>query len=285
MKSFRILIIGCLLALFSLSCQKEIVYDENPFLIKKRPLDFKELSTNKPAVTIHQEALLFAKASGDELSFSWQSLEGTLVTSDSIATFSHSETGFFSIQCTVTDKYGNSQTKEVSIQVSPELIFTGIWASEPAIPVNFSTELKAIVSGLGLQYQWQTSGGELVTDGETATFTAIQPGTYVISCTVSDELDAVATQTIEITVVNGFIFKSLTAEPDRINAGDISNLTAHTLGNDLEYKWRCDPPANILGSGSKVAFSICHADVFQVFCEVTDKSGYTEIKSVIITVN
>ncbi len=61
-------------------------------------------------------------------------------------------------------------------------------------------------------------------------------------------------------------------------------IEAIVLGREVEYSWRTYPQANILGSGSKVIFTICHSDTYSVECTVFDRLGNTAKKTVTIYV-
>lgn len=280
----RNLILSSLFLLFFISCYNEIVYDENPFLNKKQELRFSELKLFDPVVTLGAQAKIQAVASGDSLEYSWSASEGQILVHDTIAFFHHDTEGHYLIICQVTDKYGASETKEVTVHVTPELVFTGLSAELDTIPENYQILIEAVASGEELVFEWNTSGGVLEGEGKGVIFKSQTPGTFTLSCTVTDLAGESQTTEIEITVVEGFIFKSLTADPDRVKAHDNSYLTATAIGNNLSYSWSCDPPAVLLGEGPNIIFNICHADVFTVTCVITDDKGNTKSKNVRITV-
>jgi hypothetical protein len=280
----RNFILSSLFLLFFVSCYDEIVYDENPFLNKRQELRFSELKLFDPVVTLGAQAEIRAIASGDSLVFSWSAPEGHILVKDTAAFFFHDTEGFYLVICQVTDKYGASETKEVIVHVTPELVFTGLSAELDTIPQNYRIAIEAIASGEELVYEWNASGGALEGDGKKVFFRSETPGTFILSCTVTDLAGESQTTEIEITVVEGFIFKSLTADPERIRAHDNSYLTASAIGNNLSYNWSCDPPAVLLGEGPNIIFNICHADVFTVTCVITDDQGNSKSKTVRITV-
>jgi hypothetical protein len=78
-------------------------------------------------------------------------------------------------------------------------------------------------------------------------------------------------------------FISLVASDTIISVSDIVTITATAEGDEVVYTWT---PAygNILGSGSVVQWTVCHADMFKIACEVTDKHGAKQSKSVTIHV-
>jgi len=280
----RNLLISSLFLLFFISCYDEIVYDENPFLNKRQELSFPELRLFDPVVTLGAHAKVRAVASGDSLVFSWSVPDGHILIQDTVAFFYHDTEGYYLVICQVTDKYGASETKEVTVHVTPELVFTGLSAQLDTIPENYQIAIEAIASGEELVYEWNATGGVLEGEGKMVFFKSQTPGTFTLGCTVTDLAGERQTTEIEITVVEGFIFNSLTAEPERIRAHDNSYLTATAIGNNLSYNWSCDPPAVLLGEGPNIIFNICHADVFTVTCVITDDKGNSKSKTVRITV-
>lgn len=270
--------------LLFLGCYQEIIYDENPFLIKKKELQFQSLYTQNPVINLGASAYVFARATGDSLTFSWSVSEGNLETFDTLAIFSHQQEGFYTIECTIADAYGNSETRSVVIHVTEQLVFTGFVIQDTIVPVNYSIPIKAIASGEEIAFVWSADGGEVTGEGSEISFAAQAPGMYLLSCTVTDLAGEEQTLHVQIEVVDGFVFKSLVADPARLPAHDNAVITASALGENLSYRWTCDPPANLLGSGKQIIFNICHADIFTVFCEITDDKGNKQVKSVKITV-
>ncbi|TVQ16456.1 MAG: hypothetical protein EA361_04050 [Bacteroidetes bacterium] len=281
-KHFRYILVFFVL---TVACQKEIVYEENPALIKKNELVYTELKALDPVVTVDKMARLKAVASGDSLVFQWFSEEGIITATDTLAFFSSDIDGVFSVSCQISDKYGNSEIKEVEVRVTSELVFTALESEEETIPVGFRTTVTATASGEEIEYQWSADGGTLEGEGSEVVFFAGNPGEYKLTCTVTDLAGESQFFEIIITVVEGFVFKALVASPDRVNAHENSYLTAKVLGEGLSFQWRCDPPAFLAGSGSSIIFNICHGDRFTVSCEVTDKEGNSETKSVLIIVD
>lgn len=278
-----------ILFLFSIlilqSCYKEEVYDENPFQVKKRVLDYDDLKPMNPSLFIGDTVLIEAMASGDSLKYNWTSENGILLVSGSKARFTSDVPGNYGISCTITDKYGNSEKKDVSLLVATEMVFTEVTVGEPLIPVNFETVLRASASGEALTYSWNCPGGTIQAAGDSAIFKAEAPGKYQIECLVTDILGIQKEKVIEIEVVNGFVYKAIVATPEEVKAGDYSEVIANVLGGEnCTYSWKSFPQGTIVGSGPKVLFTICHADLFEVSCMVTDNNGNSVTQSVFINV-
>jgi len=277
------------LTIFSLifllqSCYKEMVYDENPFLVRKRVLSFENLVSSNNSLFIGDTVTINAKASGDSLRYDWYTESGKLITSKSQAFFTSDTSGIYTIACVITDKYGNSDRKEIHIQVSTELIFGALVANDLLIPLNHTMQLTALASGEQVTYNWWSDAGTLMWDGNTALFYADAPGSYTVNCSATDKYGVTLNQSAVVSVISGFVYKSLSADPPEIKAGDFTEVTADVLGDDLTYSWKSYPPGNIVGEGYKILFTICHADVFEISCQITDRDGNQEVKTISVNV-
>jgi len=265
-------------------CYKEIVYEDNPFLARTRTLDYQSLSMSNSSLFLGDTLKIEAKATGDSLVYLWACNGGILTHNKGLAFFTADSARVYTISCQITDKYGNSMEKSSDIHVSTELIFSEIERTDAVIPVNHTTQFTAMVSGEELTYSWSTSGGTMMFDNQTALFYAQSPGIYNLTCVVTDKYGVSETRVASIEVAEGFIYKSLTATQLQINAGQYTEITADVLGADLTYSWKSNPPGSIVGEGNVILFTICHADTFEVSCQVTDRFGNSEIKSVSIKV-
>lgn len=265
-------------------CYKEIIYDENPFLVRKQALDFKGLETSGSSLFPGDTLFITAVAIGDELNYNWHSDSGILTYDGNKAFFISDVAGEYQVYCDITDKYGNHSSKTVLVNVAVELIFETINTSDTLIPLNHTTQLNALASGDGLSYNWTSSGGNLIFDKEVALFYASTTGKYVLTCVVTDKNGNQITRSLIVEVAPSFIYKNLTAAQDSIVAGNYTEITADVLGANLKYDWKSNPPANIVGEGNVVLFTICHADIFEVSCKVSDQFGNYEIKSILIKV-
>jgi plastocyanin len=286
MQKFSTLGVILLLLLIFQSCYKEEVYEENPYLLKKRVLVYDTLKPLNPSIFTGDTATIEATASGDSLRFEWTAEDGELLPHGNTAKFTSSTPGNYAISCKIFDKYGNVASKQVSLLVATEMVFSELTITEPLIPINYTTKIAAKASGEGIEYSWSVPSGQITAIGDSAFFTANSTGTHSIKCTATDKYGMSIEKLINVEVTDLFVYKAITASPVEINAGDYSEVTANVLGgDDCTYAWKTYPPANIVGSGHKVLFTICHADVFQVSCMVTDRNGNSMTQSVSIKVN
>jgi len=72
-------------------------------------------------------------------------------------------------------------------------------------------------------------------------------------------------------------FISLVASDSTILVNSTTKITATATGDELIYIWSCEW-GTFIGSGSVVDWTVCHADTFNVKCEVKDKYNNSESK-------
>jgi len=271
-----------LVALSFQGCYKEIVYESNPFLRKE--LNYRTLEANNSLLYIGSNTTVSANATGDSLTFEWFSNLGTIEPNGKTALFTSNEPGVATITCTITDVYNNSETKSINITITFELSFLNITATDTIFPTNWPTNLKANASGDQIAFTWWSSSGQIDGIGDKIVFIAQNSGEHTVWCKVSDINGNELTQQIQLIAQNLFVFKKLQADRYQMKPQENIEIEAIVLGRDVEYSWRTYPQANILGSGSKVIFTICHSDTYQVECSVFDRLGNTIKKTVTIYV-
>lgn len=90
--------------------------------------------------------------------------------------------------------------------------------------------------------------------------------------------------------LSNFKFTELVAADSMLRIGSLIDIEAIASGDNLIYTWISkDPNGDIygtfFGSGSKVKWAVCHADIFYISCTVTDKHNKSETKTISIRVN
>lgn len=81
--------------------------------------------------------------------------------------------------------------------------------------------------------------------------------------------------------LHGFEFVKLETDKTRMLLTEAATLTATATGEELSYQWKASE-GNLIGQGSSIQFTICHATSSRVSCTVTDKYNHSTSKSVII---
>jgi hypothetical protein len=153
---------------------------------------------------------LAADPDGDQLSYNWEALEGTITGSGpSVEWTAPEQEGSFSISCKVSDGNGGEANQNVDVAVS------GSFNNAPQISTVYSSADSAIVGemvtihcdatdadGDPLTYDWQASGGTIQPNGNSADWTAPDTtGSYQITVTVTDGRGGEARQTSTLRAV------------------------------------------------------------------------------------
>jgi len=102
------------------SCKKESLDENNSTPTEAQiPLEFTSLTTKSYTIALNTSANVDAVATGAGLTYSWQLDLGTLIGTGSTVLFNGCCTGIHNVTCTVTDEYGNSESKTIAITVNP----------------------------------------------------------------------------------------------------------------------------------------------------------------------
>ena len=80
-----------------------------------------------------------------------------------------------------------------------------------------------------------------------------------------------------------FSFTNLTVSDTSMKVNEIATVTATATGTNLTYHWTASY-GTFIGSGYKVQWTVCHADIFTITCEVSDGNGNKESRTVSIAV-
>ena len=79
-------------------------------------------------------------------------------------------------------------------------------------------------------------------------------------------------------------YKDLVADKDSLTFNEPTKVRAHVSGYKLKFEWYVEPPeGTIFASDSVATFTVAclcgYGQVYEVFCEVTDGYGQSDIKS------
>jgi hypothetical protein len=158
---------------------------------------------------------------GDDLSYEWSTSGGDISgTGPEVIWTAPQEAGMYDITVVVTDDYGGSHTRTLSISVASEqppiiedllittdryghcYLKTYTWGYKVGKEQKY--DIECIVSGTGeLVYDWSCDGGEISGEGSMITWTA--PNTVVevtVTVTVSDDAGNMASKNIVLNVVS-----------------------------------------------------------------------------------
>lgn len=105
------------LSILFLSCEKEQAPEVPAPAETQVPLAYDSLYVSGK-VHLNQSCTICTIASGKDLVYSWELDLGILLGSGSSVTFNACCVGTHNVKCTISDCYGNSQSKEVAIVVT-----------------------------------------------------------------------------------------------------------------------------------------------------------------------
>ncbi len=196
-----------------------------------------------------------------EITYAMSAASGTLVQYVSSASWTApNATGTFHVSCEAGVAGHGSDTRDIEIMVnSPPSI--GVVTAEPELvslgAVSSIQCAAADPDGDELTYNWTASGGNITGSGVIVAWTAPgSTGTYTIDCEVSDGKPGASVQrSVQVQVATGPIITNLTATPDMIAKGGISNVVCVATAPDngvLLYSWSA---ASGTASGTGSAFS------------------------------
>ena len=165
----------------------------------------------------------------------------------------------------------------VSVSATPNLVNSGE-----------QTQLQAVISGGTQPYSFRWESG-IVSDRLILDPTARVLSTSNFVATVTDATGCQASDTVQVAVRDPLSVLSVTATPDRINAGEISQLLASVSGGAQPYTYLWDPAVSPTGQlildfqnvpDPRVAPS--ESTVFNV--TVTDVTGINAFGSVTVEI-
>lgn len=81
-----------------------------------------------------------------------------------------------------------------------------------------------------------------------------------------------------------FEFTSLSCADSVPLINTMTTITAVAKGSELTYRWSFDPVGTIVGTGSKVQYTICHATKVYITCDVSNSENKTLSKTIEINV-
>jgi hypothetical protein len=156
---------------------------------------------------------------GDELSYDWSASGGDISSTGTVAGWTAPQIiGTYDLTVVVTDAYGDSATKTISVSVltgQPPVIETLLITAEHCYLKPYSRgyyvgrdqiyAIQCIVAdtNLGLSYEWSGTGGELAGEGSLITWTAPDAAVDVtVTVAVSDVSGSTAIEDIILTVVS-----------------------------------------------------------------------------------
>ncbi len=218
-------------------------------------------------------------ASGGTTPYSWSAsgLPAGLSVSGHTITGSPSVAGVFTIQLTVTDDHGKTNTGSVELTIAPAVAVTTASLATGVVAEGYSANLAA--SGGTTPYSWSASGlpAGLSVSGPTITGTPTESGTFSVQLTVTDDHAKTDTATVSLEI-RPVVSISTTALPDGI-VGHAMTAQLEAAGGTLPYSWSATglPDGLSLNADSGLIEGTPSAEgSFTVHATVTDGMGRTD---------
>jgi len=207
--------------------------------VENRPPRFKSLAPGKNTLFIGDSTEVYCTATdpdGDLVTFTWEVDRGGVSgTGQTIMYLSENASGSATVSCIISDTYGIKDTSAIVIDIvdnhNPEI--RSINANPEELDSGETTVLycEAVdIDGDSLQYQWQSNSGSFSGSGPGVVWQApANIGNYTIYCTVTDEKNGQARDSIEVFVghlVAHYLFNG--------NANDSSGFGNHGIVNGAQ---------------------------------------------------
>ncbi len=226
-----------------------------------------------PTITIASPALLTclqttatlsATATGNTLTYQWQTSGGSLVSGATSATPVVDAPGTYSV--TVTDG-SNSCTRTATVTVLENVVLPDVQAA-PVAPIT-CTALTQIISGQNLSapgnftYNWTTTTtGNIVSGNNTLTPTVDAGGDYTLITT--DETNG-CTSTLQISVAQNTTLPTANAGPNDTLTCINNSLTINGSGagaSNLNYSWTTTNGGNLVSGANTATPIVDHSGTY-----------------------
>jgi PKD repeat protein len=212
---------------------------------------------------------------GQIVDYAWDFGDGQ-VASGAAATHSYAAASTYSVKLTVTDNRGGKTT------VSHDIVATE--APNQAPKASFTTavtDLKVAVDGSTSQdadgnlvnYAWDFGDGHKAT-GVNADYTYLNPGTYTVTLTVTDNRSGTNTTTHEVTTnrpANALPTAAFTPTTQGLDGSFDATASGDSDGQIVSYSW--DFGDGSTGSGVSANHSYAASGTYGVELTVTDDRG------------
>jgi|GEM_PF-237165 len=233
---------------------------------------FTSTATNLGVAT---DATSSTDSDGSIVSYAWDFGDSSTA-SGVTASHTYAAAGTFTIALTVTDNSGATNTVSHSVTViatniAPVAAFS---STTNSLTASFDSSASADSDGTIASYAWNF-GDTTTGSGASPTHTYLQPGSYVVSLTVTDNRGGTNTVTHSVTVVAANVAPTAaftTTATDLAVAVNGSGST-DTDGTVASYAWDFGDGAT--ASGSTANHTYAAAGTYTISLTVTDNKGAT----------
>ncbi len=224
---------------------------------------------------------------GSITSYAWDFGDGTTGTGVTAA-HSYTADGSYTVQLTVTDNQGATNTSSVVVTVAAPVVnqppVAAVTSSCTDLTCSFDASTSSDPDGSIVSYAWDFGDGTSGT-GVTASHSYAAAGTYGVSVTVTDDQGATNTATTSVTVtapVNQPPTASFTSNCTDLSCSFDANGSSDSDGNIVSYAWDFGDGSN--ASGVTTNHSYATAGSYTVSLTVTDDQGATNTSTANVSV-
>ncbi|HAM45800.1 MAG TPA: hypothetical protein DCM67_12365 [Propionibacteriaceae bacterium] len=188
-------------------------------------------------------------------------------------------TGTASVQLTVTDKNGATDTATVSLSIGAAVSVTTASLADGIVGEDYSANLAA--SGGTTPYAWSASGlpAGLSVSGHSITGTPSVAGTFAIQLTVTDDHAKTDTGSVELIIAPAVAVTTTSLATGVVAEEYSANLAAS--GGTTPYSWSASGlPAGLSVSGHTITGAPTESGTFSVQLTVTDDHAKTDTVTV-----
>ncbi|ACM58390.1 PKD domain-containing protein [Halorubrum lacusprofundi] len=213
---------------------------------------------------------------GSTLTYEWAFGDGATTTGETTS-HSYADPGDYTVELTVTDEYGNTDTATSTITVTsrtPDASFT-VDPSTGTADTSFSFDgsSSSDPDGSMLTYEWDFGDGATAT-GATTSHSYGTPDVYTVTLTVTDEYGASAS-TSKTVEVNDLPSASFTYSPSDPTTDDTISFdgsgSSDSDGTISSYAWDFGDGAT--ATGKTVSHQYADSATYTVELTVTDDDG------------
>jgi len=231
-------------------------------------------------------------ADGTIASYEWDMDDGTILTGSSITDYQYTNGGAYTVELTVTDDLGATDTASVVITVSnpdnqaPVIdSLTVPLTGQTGIQVSFSASAS---DDLAVEsYSWDFGDGSSGT-GSTATHNYTAAGDYTVTLTVTDIDGATDSDSAVIAIdappAASFVYDSTDYYDRNLTGTSLDFDASASTDNSSIASWEWDFGDTASGSGETISHSYTAAGTYTVTLTVTDDNGLTDSTSISLTV-
>ncbi|AMD86746.1 hypothetical protein AXF14_02930 [Actinomyces radicidentis] len=239
-------------------------------------------SASTADLTADVDASESADADGSIASYAWDFGDGS-TGEGKAASHTYAEAGTYTVALTVTDDKGTTTrttsqvtvTAPVAANVAPEAAFT---SAVSGLTADVDASQSVDPDGSIASYSWDFGDGT-TSEGQKATHTYAQAGTYTVTLTVTDDQGLSSQVTQEVTTSepvaeNQAPTAAFSAQPKDLDVALDAKESSDPDGSIASYSWDFGD-GTTAGEGSSLTHTYKEAGTYTVTLTVTDDKGTT----------